>query len=134
MITHLHCTICPDLKKAKSTLSDMQRINISLKTYVKKDTKFNPKYNITNINVRVHPHFMCGKCVEFNENKLRNVEKEIHNKIYSICCNIKDGLLSDNEIRNVLKLITNNYPSYHAEIIRQWHLKRKNETEEKNHE
>ena len=129
MITHLHCTVCPDLQKAKLTLSNMQRINIMLNQYVKQNIKFNPEYKIRSMqNDKQHLHFMCGNCVKFNDNALRRTEREIHDAVYSICCNIKDGLLSDHEIINVLHLLAGYYPTMHKEITRQWYLKRK-ETE-----
>lgn len=120
MFTILHCSVCNDLKHAKTKLNNLLRISMMLNGYVKKDVKYDSHQKDINynriMNDKQNCHFMCGTCVKFNETQFKRTQKQIQDAAYSICCNIKDGLLTDRECYDVLRLLSGNYPMIYKTI------------------
>lgn len=89
------CYICNDVKRAENKKTNARRVLCSLerlvhtkelmeiaknKEYAKEITNFQRLLSNSKSNV----HFMCGRCVKFNDNDLKLIENNINEKLSSL--------------------------------------------------
>ena len=123
------CSICKDKRNFENKIAQAKNIVRRLEYIADSYEPFELDYRQRNFmaglrNMCCYVHFMCGQCVNANEQKLRDFEREMDEYLVIIAENVKT---TDSKYHETLRLLTGTYSGKYRLLEKYVHEKERRE-------